>query len=182
DEVATVQIDIPSQQVAALLRTTPVSEHDVENTQPIIAPYEEPDPFAADFEDEPIAAAEAAALASATQPAAYPSNSQQSAAQQGAPQQAGAGQAAARQPVAGSAGAVGPEPERPADNHDRRHAARYDEPIGPDEVYDQEADEAAYNEAMYNGYENGEEESAGNEESRPDERQRQGAGKKEHVA
>jgi hypothetical protein len=35
---------------------------------------------------------------------------------------------------------------------DHRHPLRYESPIGPDEVYDQEADEAAYNEAMYNGY------------------------------
>ncbi|TDO44575.1 AAA domain-containing protein [Kribbella sp. VKM Ac-2527] len=64
DEVATVQIDIPSQRVAELLRTTPESEHDQEPTQPILLPYEEPDPFADDdeFEDdylEPAATAQA---------------------------------------------------------------------------------------------------------------------------
>ncbi len=37
DEVATVQIDIPSQRVAALLRTTPESEHDNAPTQPVLA-------------------------------------------------------------------------------------------------------------------------------------------------
>ncbi|MDX6241312.1 MAG: hypothetical protein QOG10_6136, partial [Kribbellaceae bacterium] len=67
-------------------------------------------------------------------------------------------------------------------NFDRSHAPRYDAPIGPDEVYDQEADEAAYNEAMYNGYEDGDEPSTDRSEGTPDERQRQGAGKKEHVA
>ena len=44
DEVATVQIDIPSQRVAELLRTTPESEHDLEPAQPIIAPYVDPTP------------------------------------------------------------------------------------------------------------------------------------------
>jgi hypothetical protein len=33
-------------------------------------------------------------------------------------------------------------------HQDQRRLLRHDSPIGPDEVYDQEADEAAYNEAM----------------------------------
>lgn len=37
-------------------------------------------------------------------------------------------------------------------SEDRHQALRYESPIGPDEVYDQEADEAAYNEAMYPAY------------------------------
>jgi hypothetical protein len=194
DEVATVQIDIPSQQVAALLRTTPTSEHEGEVTQPIIAPYEEPDPFADDFEDEEIAAAEAAAQASATQPVAQPA-ARASATQPGARQSAvqdsvhqpPAVQQSPAEPVArqnadaSQPGASDPVPQQ-SNGQDRRHAPRYDEPIGPDEVYDQEADEAAYNEAMYNGYEDGNEEPADRNEGRSDERQRQGSGKKEHVA
>jgi hypothetical protein len=199
DEVATVQIDIPSQQVAALLRTTPTSEHDGEVTQPIIAPYEEPDPFADDFEDEEIAAAEAAAQASATQPVTQPaartSAARTSATQPGARQSAvqdsvhqpPAVQQSPAEPVArqntdaSQPGVSDPVPPQ-SNGQDRRHAPRYDEPIGPDEVYDQEADEAAYNEAMYNGYEDGNEQPADRNEGRSAERQRQGSGKKEHVA
>ncbi|WUJ68456.1 ATP-binding protein [Kribbella soli] len=50
DEVATVQIDIPSQQVAALLRTTPESEHANTPTQPALPAAAPEDPFA---EDDP---------------------------------------------------------------------------------------------------------------------------------
>ncbi|MDX3003288.1 ATP-binding protein [Kribbella solani] len=52
DEVATVQIDIPSQRVAALLRTTPESEHPT-NTTPTTPPLPSEDPFADDEEDLP---------------------------------------------------------------------------------------------------------------------------------
>jgi hypothetical protein len=189
DEVATVQIDIPSQQVAALLRTTPTSEHDVEDTQAIAAPYEEPDPFADDFEDEQIAAAEAAASAASQAAATQNGRVQQSAGQGPAGQESvaspngaqpvAAESTAGQHPATGQPGASGTASEN---NFDRRHAPRYDAPIGPDEVYDQEADEAAYNEAMYNGYEDGDGESADRSEGTPDERQRQGSGKKEHVA
>ncbi|MFG1905119.1 ATP-binding protein [Kribbella sp. NPDC048928] len=48
DEVATVQIDIPSQRVAALLRTTPESEHTPETINPVTASQVEEDPFAED--------------------------------------------------------------------------------------------------------------------------------------
>ncbi|WP_433167614.1 ATP-binding protein [Kribbella sp. CA-247076] len=64
DEVATVQIDIPSQRVAALLRTTPESEHANQPAQP--APALTPaDPFADDYEDTPEPAATATAQAEA---------------------------------------------------------------------------------------------------------------------
>ncbi len=57
-----------------------------------------------------------------------------------------------------SAGASGqPAPSNghsaASNGHDHQpHPSRYESPIGPDEVYDQEADEAAYNEAMYPAY------------------------------
>jgi hypothetical protein len=59
DEVATVQIDIPSQRVAALLRTTPESEHTTTPT-PELEPQAPEDPFAddEDFEDVALSAAE----------------------------------------------------------------------------------------------------------------------------
>ncbi|TDW23689.1 ATP-binding protein [Kribbella kalugense] len=281
DEVATVQIDIPSQRVAALLRTTPESEHANEPTQPVIAPYEPEDPFADDPEDslEPAATAQAAQAATAQappaqvppaqaqpaqasapqhaaqQPAAHQLTAQQLATQQLTAQQLAAQQLAvpAQHPTAGPVqptaqppapvqpaaraslstepqpGPLGPErpyasnpptaPQPPAaqpvsqqdghpptpngqdhhangqaysrengqnhqpqpngqsnghpnsdpngqptseangqhyaqsngeaDHQDYRHALHHESPIGPDEVYDQEADEAAYNEAMY---------------------------------
>ncbi|TDW75446.1 ATP-binding protein [Kribbella pratensis] len=60
DEVATVQIDIPSQRVAALLRTTPESEHANTPAQPALPTAPPEDPFA-DDEDlyEPAATAAA---------------------------------------------------------------------------------------------------------------------------
>jgi AAA-like domain len=180
DEVATVQIDIPSQQVAELLRTTPTSEHDVQDTQAIPAPYEEPDPFAPDFEDEQIAAAEAAASAASQngtvqQPVGPGPAGQDWVASSNGAQPVAAESPAGQLPATGQPGESATASEN---NFDRRHAPRYDAPIGPDEVYDQEADEAAYNEAMYSG----DEVSADRSEGTPDERQRQGAGKKEHVA
>jgi hypothetical protein len=62
-----------------------------------------------------------------------------------------------------------PAPAAPtaSNGHDHTHSGRYDAPIGPDEVYDQEADEATYNEAMDN---------PAPPEDAPT------AGKKEHVA
>ncbi|MGZ0147074.1 ATP-binding protein [Kribbella sp. WER1] len=60
--------------------------------------------------------------------------------------------------------------DTPQDPPHHRHPLRYESPIGPDEVYDQEADEAAYNEAMYPAY---------GEDPTPD---RPPTGNKEHVA
>jgi hypothetical protein len=200
DEVATVQIDIPSQRVAELLRTTPESEHDLEPTVPILPPYEEPDPFADDdeFDDavlpEPAAQAHAQAQAHTQEPPQPPAQDQPApspqpeptpAAQHQPPQQhpaapaqpsptpAGEHQPAAAapqhlmapgqpttapahngsapaqpQPTVAQQNGSAPAPAAP-NGHDHSHSGRYDEPIGPDEVYDQEADEAAYNEAMY---------------------------------
>jgi hypothetical protein len=245
DEVATVQIDIPSQRVAALLRTTPESEHANEPTQPVIPAYEPEDPFANDPEEtlEPAATAQATtAQPPATQPPATqpPVPAPHHAARQPVAQQPVAQQLAVPtqnptagppQPTAQPAAPAQPAPfgpERPytstaptaghatqpapvsqqdghpptpngqnpqayqgngqghhaengqnhqtapqhqgqsngqpngeangqhyaqsngdADHQDYRHALHYESPIGPDEVYDQEADEAAYNEAMY---------------------------------
>jgi len=61
-------------------------------------------------------------------------------------------------------------------HHDHRHPVRYESPIGPDEVYDQEADEAAYNEAMYSSYDDS---ANGTQEANSD---RSSSGNKEHVA
>ncbi|WP_328998440.1 ATP-binding protein [Kribbella sp. NBC_00709] len=71
DEVATVQIDIPSQRVAALLRTTPESEHANQPIEPTL-PTPPEDPFAND-EDlfEPAATATAQSEAHTQQPPAY---------------------------------------------------------------------------------------------------------------
>jgi hypothetical protein len=158
DEVATVQIDLPSQQVAALLRTTPESEHDREVAQPIVTPYVEPDPFADDeFEDELLPEPTAAAHVQEEADVAAP-----------APFQDEPAPPPAVQRHNGSVPAPGAEV---SNGEDRQHSSRYDEPIGPDEVYDQEADEAAYNEAMYSAQ----------EPSDPTP-QRNGSGKKEHVA
>ncbi|GAB2661001.1 ATP-binding protein [Kribbella swartbergensis] len=272
DEVATVQIDIPSQRVAALLRTTPESEHATEPTQPVPVP-EELDPFADDYDDTPQPAAAATAQAEAhtttpppppyptqptpephpttpaptadpqpapaastpgphptapapapqptptamapatsapptsapaPQPSAMAPNSQPSAT---APDYQPSAMAPDSQPSAmapesqwapaAPASAAQPAPTAPSQAHqptatapthahqptataptpephptttaliqdpqpsqaahqnghpngqDHRHPLRYESPIGPDEVYDQEADEAAYNEAMY---------------------------------
>ena len=72
DEVATVQIDIPSQHVAALLRTTPESEHANQPTQPIAAPQDPVDPFADDLDETlaPAATAQANAHTQAPEPPA----------------------------------------------------------------------------------------------------------------
>jgi hypothetical protein len=55
---------------------------------------------------------------------------------------------AQHQPTVAQQNGSAPAPAA-SNGHDHSHSGRYDEPIGPDEVYDQEADEAAYNEAMY---------------------------------
>ncbi|MEU0089255.1 ATP-binding protein [Kribbella sp. NPDC006257] len=217
DEVATVQIDIPSQRVADLLRTTPESEHDLEPTVPVPGPYEEPDPFADDDEDlddlpQPAAAATAQAEAHAQEPVqdnplpsvpvvetsnhhapplpephtqphtpaphtptpAHPQASTPAHPQSSAPAHPQASAPAQPHSSAPAQPQSSPptQPPIPTPNgHDHTHSGRYDEPIGPDEVYDQEADEAAYNEAMYPAHEPGPVESNGN-----------GSGKKEHVA
>ncbi|MGW7682775.1 ATP-binding protein [Kribbella sp. NPDC054772] len=279
DEVATVQIDIPSQQVAALLRTTPESEHSKDTSDPVATAPEPEDPFADDEEDlepaataqartpsaptsneptaPPTASARAASAGSPTptngthgsttptasarpqgaalpptqnapqpavqdrpQPAAnngqalaphnsqpiphgQPSNGQPTSHGQppngqptshgqppngqptshgqppnGQPTSHGqppngqpgyaqtppaptgdngrstaaqhASQATAEAPGTPVAQQNGHPPTPPNENH---HPLRHDSPIGPDEVYDQEADEAAYNEAMYPAYE-----------------------------
>ncbi|HZX06280.1 ATP-binding protein [Kribbella sp.] len=267
DEVATVQIDIPSQQVAALLRTTPESEHAGEAAEPVDLPQVEADPFAGDEEiPEPAATAQgevhahqvpasvvqadaypvtytdlpsngavsvppdgkgvapsngasavrsngAASTAPTNSTASVPSNGAASAAPSNgnlsgrgtsfsaanpAPQASGhadSSTAAGRTGPAGPATAAGPgtapaahsaplaepsaygspsapaapsagqapttpEPSvvqqngrpptpNPTAGQSHRPPLRYESPIGPDEVYDQEADEAAYNEAMY---------------------------------
>ncbi|GAA1579854.1 hypothetical protein GCM10009804_40620 [Kribbella hippodromi] len=56
---------------------------------------------------------------------------------------------------------------------DAPNSLRYESPIGPDEVYDQEADEAAYNEAMHPAY---------GEDTPQDTSQHPTPGNKEHVA
>ena len=48
--------------------------------------------------------------------------------------------------------------------HYDRRTLRHDSPIGPDEVYDQEADEAAYNEAMYPAHPDDPDRPTGNKE------------------
>ncbi|MFD3399559.1 ATP-binding protein [Kribbella sp. NPDC058693] len=261
DEVATVQIDIPSQRVAALLRTTPESEHANTPAQPAIPAAAPEDPFAEDEAlFEPAATATAQSEAHTQQAPAYEGASPQdtvpvppqdnaarapynggsprdtaaatqygaavSAPQPPAPQHATQHPAAApQQPIAPSqstpsAAPSAPEPtytqpapqpaapplaqqnghppapngqdphpatngshpqHQPQENgqahapaqphqngqaHDPgqphqnghqpqpngqepRRSLRHESPIGPDEVYDQEADEAAYNEAMY---------------------------------
>ncbi|MFI6833539.1 ATP-binding protein [Kribbella sp. NPDC050241] len=286
DEVATVQIDIPSERVAALLRTTPESEHDVQPAQPVIVAYEPEDPFAEDEEEtfEPAATATAQADAHthlADEPAAptEPRPAQQPApaySPNGSPDPAytpaahthngsahpatppghapnGSASADPTYTPNGSAGpeytqngsadsayapngSAGPEytqngsadpapaPEAPpastsastepnqsapastghppmapaepqhtsadpstasqpvaqqnghpptSNGHDHHHPTRYESPIGPDEVYDQEADEAAYNEAMYQPAPNG---------TSDNDPQRSPSGNKEHVA
>ncbi|TCC51147.1 hypothetical protein E0H75_13555 [Kribbella capetownensis] len=276
DEVATVQIDIPSERVAALLRTTPESEHDVQPAQPVIAAHEPEDPFAEDEAEtfEPAATATAQAEAhthlpdepppaptevppayapngspdpantptahtqnGATTPAntpdapadptyapngseapayapngsanpAYASNgsadrayaSNGSAASEASPaptsastepnqsppppadhpippmapaepQPTSADPSTAPQPVAQQNG----HPPTPnGHDHDHHHPTRYESPIGPDEVYDQEADEAAYNEAMYQPAPNG--------NATPDNDPQRPSSNKEHVA
>ena len=72
DEVATVQIDIPSQRVAALLRTTPESEHANQPIEPALPAAPPEDPFAND-EDllEPAATATAQSVAHTQGPPAY---------------------------------------------------------------------------------------------------------------
>ncbi|MEV4261626.1 ATP-binding protein [Kribbella sp. NPDC049584] len=72
DEVATVQIDIPSQRVAALLRTTPESEHANTPAQPALPTAPPEDPFAED-EDlfEPAATAAAQSEAHTQAPPTY---------------------------------------------------------------------------------------------------------------
>ncbi|MEV0802774.1 ATP-binding protein [Kribbella sp. NPDC050281] len=307
DEVATVQIDIPSERVAALLRTTPESEHDVQPAQPVIAAYEPEDPFAEDEQEtfEPAATATAQAdahtqladeppptpteprpaqeptpayspngspnppyaLAAHTQngsshPAKPPGHAQDASAsanpgyaQNGSadpayapngssgsdyapngsadsayapngsagpeyapngsaePEYAPNGSAhpapAAEAPPAPASAATEPNQSAPAsaghspmapaepqttsadpstapqpvaqqnghpptsNGHDHHHPTRYESPIGPDEVYDQEADEAAYNEAMYQPAPNG---------TSDNDPQRSPSGNKEHVA
>jgi hypothetical protein len=206
DEVATVQIDIPSQQVAALLRTTPESEH-ATAAAPAIPAYEPDDPFADDEEFlEPAPAAElqdrvtspaqpsaptgpAAAApvqvnqalptppaAAATyptngtapqpagadatepprQPAPTPSATPEPAVEE-TPQQASAQPSQPVRPAVAQQNGHPPIPNGQDAPEDHRHALRHDSPIGPDEVYDQEADEAAYNEAMYPAYDTTEE-------------------------
>lgn len=73
DEVATVQVDIPSQRVADLLRTTPTSEH--ANT-PAAAPIVQPelDPFATDLEDDELEAQAALHALTNLQAETAPSN------------------------------------------------------------------------------------------------------------
>ncbi|RZU12403.1 AAA domain-containing protein [Kribbella rubisoli] len=274
DEVATVQIDIPSQQVAALLRTTPESEHANTPTQPALPAAAPEDPFAEDdphFEPAATATAQSEAHTQAPtyqdapshngtsngnpsyagppaapnagppaapnggRPAApngdasygapaVPSDAtsyrgtptapdghtsyngtlaapqngvpaspngaapsrpkapqhpapqaQQSPAQPSAPFQSASQQAQSGPPAPGPTYAPTPSPadETPvaqqnghpptpngqdhaletghphSNGQDPRPTLRHDSPIGPDEVYDQEADEAAYNEAMY---------------------------------
>jgi hypothetical protein len=186
DEVATVQIDIPSQRVAELLRTTPESEHDHEPTQPILPPYEDPDPFAEDDEDRADALLPAAAAASQAeahtqepvQDTPLPSVPVVETSTHHAPAPSNGAIPAAPSNGATSApsNGVAPPPSNGAavpspSGQDHHHPPRYEEPIGPNEVYDQEADEAAYNEAMYPANEPDPTKSNGN-----------GPGKKEHVA
>jgi hypothetical protein len=139
DEVATVQIDIPSQRVAALLRTTPESEHANEPTQPNHPPAEEVDPCADDYEDDlqPAATATAQAVAhTPPTPEPPPSTPEPAPAVQTPP---------TPEPSVAQQNGHPPTPN----GQDHTHPLRYESPIGPDEVYDQEADEAAYNEAMH---------------------------------
>ena len=200
DEVATVQIDIPSQRVAALLRTTPESEHANEPTQPVPAPTAAADPFAEDEEDradplQPAATATAQAEAHTQEPVQDPplpsvpgsqkpppTTPHRSAEPQPAPVVRTRDAPAPAQPPASTPSTPrgpqhpsqaqrpgpashGTHPQRP-----RPHPlTRYEAPIGPDEVYDQEADEAAYNEAMY-------------PRRRPNPSHRNRPSKKEHVA
>ncbi|WP_405065583.1 ATP-binding protein [Kribbella sp. NBC_01510] len=265
DEVATVQIDIPSQRVAALLRTTPESEHANQPTQPIAAPQDPVDPFADDLDETlaPAATAQAnghtqapklpadtpatppttpapATLnhssaptpppqarpyapaaqpqtpAAATPPTPAPANAPVPANPPMAPAEPhpASAEPAAATPVAQQNGhpatSNGHDHAATSNGHDhpgtpnghdhpgtpnghdhpatsnghnnsatpngydhqRAHPARYESPIGPDEVYDQEADEAAYNEAMYPAYND----PTSTDEARPS------SGDKEHVA
>jgi hypothetical protein len=218
DEVATVQIDIPSQRVAALLRTTPESEHANAPAQPAI-PTPPEDPFTEEEDFEPAATATAQSQAHTQQPTYQDTPSHNGAAPNGdssyagtpamhngsvAPYQNGSvaphpngvpaspngaspapAAPAAQRSAAEPTQPIGPSPspaEEPApvpvaqqnghpptpngqgqDLENGHHhpqpnghepqphgrTLRHDSPIGPDEVYDQEADEAAYNEAMY---------------------------------
>jgi hypothetical protein len=50
--------------------------------------------------------------------------------------------------VAQQAGTA-PAPPSPNGNGHTPHPTRHESPIGPDEVYDQEADDPGYNKAMY---------------------------------
>ncbi|TCC33717.1 ATP-binding protein [Kribbella sindirgiensis] len=250
DEVATVQIDIPSQQVAALLRTTPESEHTTATARAIPA-YEPDDPFA-DEEEELLEPASSARLqdhrtspqdapvmpsasngiaqgtpaapsapapqvnqprptppepaptytanansappapspqtagiadqrpestadpsrqpsphadrepAPATQPApGYSATAerastepavQPSATQEATPQHAPSQPSQPAPPPVAQQNGHPPIPNGQDPSEDHSHPLRYESPIGPDEVYDQEADEAAYNEAMYPAY------------------------------
>ncbi|MGC4941944.1 ATP-binding protein [Kribbella sp. DT2] len=230
DEVATVQIDIPSQRVADLLRTTPESEHALEPTQPIPTLPEDIDPFADDEEEdallpEPAATATAQAEAHTTvdpdplqdapvqdlpaepplyeetpapaaryedtpaqatqaQPPRYKDTPAQAAHTQTTPAQAippqsppaqpaGPQDTPAPQPSAAPPAATAPSPTpngtpvaqpathppvaqqsapaplSPNGNGHTPHPTHHDSPIGPDEVYDQEADDPGYNKAMY---------------------------------
>ncbi|MFF0345270.1 ATP-binding protein [Kribbella sp. NPDC004875] len=213
DEVATVQIDIPSQQVAALLRTTPESEHTTDSTTPELPTPTPEDPFAEDEEDfEPALTAQAEAHtqdqtaveetstsyqpeqretgpkpaapsgltppaahgprggAIAVQPSPVAAPPSPSAAQDGharpssqaaptlngqpAPAPASYGPPRAGQPTPDPAPAAAQQDGNPPVGDNFRVPLRHESPIGPDEVYDQEADEAAYNEAMYPAYDN----------------------------
>ena len=233
DEVATIQIDIPSQRVAALLRTTPESEHANAPTQPALPAQEPVDPFADDLDDvlEPAATGQAAAhpqapavdspaespapaahspapATPADSPAAAPLNhspAPQAQAPASNPQAEAPAESQPASPEPATASPVAQQNGHPAtpnghsaasnghsaasnghsaasngesassNGHDHQHAhpTRYESPIGPDEVYDQEADEAAYNEAMYPAYD---------DSSSDDDAQRSASGNKEHVA
>jgi hypothetical protein len=302
DEVATVQIDIPSQRVAALLRTTPESEHANTPLQPALPTPAPEDPFAQDDLFEPAATATAQSEAHTQAPLTYedtapyhatsatpngdasysgapaapngdasyrdasyrgapaapdgdtshggplagPQNgipaspnggapagttpphhatqhpappAQQPAAaaqptnpaapaQQASPSpQAQPGSPAAEPSYASTPALLSPAQEtaplpvaqqnghpptpdveghnlenghahpngQEPQQHDRR-ALRHESPIGPDEVYDQEADEAAYNEAMYPAHGDDTSPNPENDPNRPS------SGNKEHVA